>query len=1150
MARVQQRNGELIVQRQDSPLGELARPATNKVTVALLLATCGLALFAYVDEGVVVRTLARVGHKPRELAALEKVEEESRKHEFDIKSSDRHYVSRGERLRLAMGTDGDLRVHPQKYVPLEYGDNGFEFEGAAKRRRTQDSSTSGALTESNTQPLKIHVLTDALFEETALPYSTCFKAGAWFKWGFPEKNGFASPPVCSPKCDKNGCTLSASESVYATYAQSSQDPCAGTSLTGNNVYSPSNPTGRFCNRNYDPSSQHCWGVCLDRDVLQTTDEPGCKKKTGKNTFGSNEVILQGDECNMRTWMINRINQYAPEAEALFRSRKRTQNLILSKDAGKYRATYAAYNANTKSACAKDAQMVYFLPIPDSFCTVGIEADVILVPIMSQYINGVAGWGGSAGDDQYGKPLVLVFSWSAPITAGGTRSGNSIRYDGREHDLHGRGTIIHEIIHGLGFGLSQFKNHIGQNGQSSPIVHQSTYTDVNGKVDSAVWSVTSKRTLDVAKDYFNCTSLTELPLMAENQLGPSQRGSHWETRIMNDEIMSYGEGAAVSPFTVALMEDLGFYMGNYTTSECMYWGRNQGCPFVSSRCAVRRDDLSVKFRPAGAGGKNGEQCQRGYKYAGAQKNDILVSACGTDSTSGTANTNGPMCNRVWPGTKAGTAVNGVAQVYCDDTATKSLGITSCSCNAECYSGHGSAPDSGCAAPTGVLLAAGSRKGATSDATAFLKQLYLPVGCFLIMLIFISCVIRCIKKSDYGHLVALAYVVNIIFVLVGLTLFVVCIYTYVHFSKFEGLFERKHIMWAMLLSLGILAFSTFGVAAVCCATRCSSSRCMVHKWMVGFFDLMLFGLICCQTFGAFMIFAWVWDSYSISGGTYTSGLDQDDRKISTGIDAIDNFLDSSLTSIDGYACNSYVKCCWAANETETRTSCTAVSSQNGDPLAQTLNDPSQDGFCTAVTGSKIPFKPPAPLCNALHEVGVIDLTKCHAEFCNSGKNGFEAFIGDLFEWIRSHLIPLGAAVGTLGLLEASQLVVGIGLWCTSKEKLHEGGKEFAESVFRKRNAERRKNASGKARPEKHEMRRAAPRSAGGHGGTQRSGGGQQREPSQQRNKQQRQAATAQQAGFGGGRQDRVIVDIDDRPAPRRAARENTPPRRKHTTAVVDL
>ena len=47
----------------------------------------------------------------------------------------------------------------------------------------------------------------------------------------------------------------------------------------------------------------------------------------------------------------------------------------------------------------------------------------------------------------------------------------------------------------------------------------------------IWHVVSERTLQVARDYFDCPDLRALPLMGENVLGRSSRGSHWETRIM-------------------------------------------------------------------------------------------------------------------------------------------------------------------------------------------------------------------------------------------------------------------------------------------------------------------------------------------------------------------------------------------------------------------------------------------------------------------------------------------------------------------------------------------------------------------------------------------------------------------------------------------
>jgi len=53
-----------------------------------------------------------------------------------------------------------------------------------------------------------------------------------------------------------------------------------------------------------------------------------------------------------------------------------------------------------------------------------------------------------------------------------------------------------------------------------------------------------------------------------------RNSHWETRIMRDDAMSYGGKANISPITLAAMEDLGWYLANYSAAECMLWGYKQ------------------------------------------------------------------------------------------------------------------------------------------------------------------------------------------------------------------------------------------------------------------------------------------------------------------------------------------------------------------------------------------------------------------------------------------------------------------------------------------------------------------------------------------------------------------------------------------------
>ena len=65
-----------------------------------------------------------------------------------------------------------------------------------------------------------------------------------------------------------------------------------------------------------------------------------------------------------------------------------------------------------------------------------------------------------------------------------------------------------------------------------------------------------RTYEIAKTYFGCYDMAKyngLPLMS---YPPSQRDSHHETRIMRDDVLSYGFRDALSSITLAAMEDLG------------------------------------------------------------------------------------------------------------------------------------------------------------------------------------------------------------------------------------------------------------------------------------------------------------------------------------------------------------------------------------------------------------------------------------------------------------------------------------------------------------------------------------------------------------------------------------------------------------------
>ena len=91
-------------------------------------------------------------------------------------------------------------------------------------------------------------------------------------------------------------------------------------------------------------------------------------------------------------------------------------------------------------------------------------------------------------------------------------------------------------------------------------------------------------LEVAKKYFNCNTIEGVEL--ENQGGSGTAGSHWESRILLGEYMNgyaYTEEQVISEFTLAVLEDSGYYKSNYYTGGLMRFGKNKGCEFLENKC---------------------------------------------------------------------------------------------------------------------------------------------------------------------------------------------------------------------------------------------------------------------------------------------------------------------------------------------------------------------------------------------------------------------------------------------------------------------------------------------------------------------------------------------------------------------------------------
>ena len=435
-------------------------------------------LIAYLTLTSLARALAPATGVHPAVAALRRVQQRLSETRIEALGADDSYTASPmplfEQLKREAGQHD--RHHPQDYGEMLM----------SSHRRAQ--AGSGVMTDANTEPLKIAIDFSAMFDEkdtakknkyrpapsTRQAYSTCFHEGEWFKWNFPSS---ASPPCKRADGWQNANT-------WAAWRQTNQDSCGG---TGGTVYNPSTRRdGAMCNRLYDPSAQNCWGVCLKEDVLRTDNDKSCNPQD----------YADPTVCNMREWIMDKVIKNVEEISSFFRVRKMAGNLILKKSEGAFGAIYRQYQLSG-AECAKDARRMYRLPVDDFYCIGGVDAHTVFYPLMGQYIPNVAGWGGDAAKDQYGRPTVLVMGISVPQTAQLRQ-----RYDHRA-------IILHELVHGLGFGIWNFQNSYTADGKRRKIVELQQIKDVDNSTDEVCSvSLSAKYCMPSAEDTLTLAELCD------------------------------------------------------------------------------------------------------------------------------------------------------------------------------------------------------------------------------------------------------------------------------------------------------------------------------------------------------------------------------------------------------------------------------------------------------------------------------------------------------------------------------------------------------------------------------------------------------------------------------------------------------------------
>ena len=103
--------------------------------------------------------------------------------------------------------------------------------------------------------------------------------------------------------------------------------------------------------------------------------------------------------------------------------------------------------------------------------------------------------------------------------------------------------------------------------------------------------TALQVREMSRDFFDCDSLQGAELENQPTAPCNFFGSHWESRILLDALMAgfTSHNAFLTPMTLALFEDSGWYRANYSMATLVQpnvsWGFQQGCDFALNKCVA-------------------------------------------------------------------------------------------------------------------------------------------------------------------------------------------------------------------------------------------------------------------------------------------------------------------------------------------------------------------------------------------------------------------------------------------------------------------------------------------------------------------------------------------------------------------------------------
>ena len=154
------------------------------------------------------------------------------------------------------------------------------------------------------------------------------------------------------------------------------------------------------------------------------------------------------------------------------------------------------------------------------------------------------------------------------------------------DIYLKYIFLHELTHILGFHYDLFQYFPGG-------LQNTIKTKKEKRTNKEKKFITTPKVVNFAKKYYNCNQIDGVELEDQHDIP----WSHWEARILLGEYMTsspYTPEQVVSEFTLALLEDSGWYQVNYFTGGLMRFGKNRGCNFLNNDCA-NKTTLKSNFK---------------------------------------------------------------------------------------------------------------------------------------------------------------------------------------------------------------------------------------------------------------------------------------------------------------------------------------------------------------------------------------------------------------------------------------------------------------------------------------------------------------------------------------------------------------------------